>query len=104
MDINRNESDYIFVIQLLSNLKFSFFSFLSLTLSLTAILLGSVKLSYQEIRRRILEVDLDLLSQHVLEQLLNYLPPQDAISQLSNMKDQYDNLAEPEQFTVVVSY
>lgn len=72
-------------------------------LSPAAILLGSVKLPYEEIRRRILQVDLENLSQHVLEQLLNYLPPQDAISQLSNMKDQYDNLAESEQFTVVVS-
>ncbi|XP_029648748.1 protein diaphanous homolog 2 isoform X3 [Octopus sinensis] len=68
-----------------------------------SILLGSVKLPYEEIKRCILEVDLDNLSQHILEQLLNYLPPQDAINQLGTMKDNYDELAESEQFMVVIS-
>lgn len=72
-------------------------------ISFAAILLGSVKLPYQEIKRCILQVDFENLSQHILEQLLNYLPPQDAINQLGTMKDSYDQLAESEQFMVVVS-
>uniref|UniRef100_A0A0L8FG65 FH2 domain-containing protein n=1 Tax=Octopus bimaculoides TaxID=37653 RepID=A0A0L8FG65_OCTBM len=68
-----------------------------------SILLGSVKLPYEEIKRCILQVDLENLSQHILEQLLNYLPPQDAINQLGTMKDNYNELAESEQFMVVIS-
>ncbi|GAB1604559.1 protein diaphanous homolog 2-like isoform X5, partial [Argonauta hians] len=68
-----------------------------------SILLGSVKLPYEEIKRCILEVDFENLSQHILEQLLKYLPPQDTINTLGTMKNIYDELAESEQFIVVIS-
>ena len=70
----------------------------------TAILLGSIKVPYKEIKRRILAVDQENLSAAMLEQLLKNMPEGDQMNQLAAMKDQYDELAEPEQFAIVVCY
>lgn len=59
---------------------------------------------YVEIKRRIVEMDEDNLSVAMVEQLLKYMPEQDALNQFAGLQDQYDQLAEPEQFCVIVSY
>ncbi len=71
---------------------------------LTAILLGSVKVPYEEIKRRIVEIDEDQLSSHMIEQLIQYMPSPDQMSQIAGLKDEYSTLAESEQFAVVVSW
>ena len=68
-----------------------------------AILLGSLKLPHEEIKRRIVEVDEENLPVAVVEQLIKYLPAQDQMNQLSALKDEYRSLAEPEQFGITVS-
>jgi len=72
-------------------------------LSITAILLGSIKIPYEEIKRRIIEVDEDKLSVALIEQLLKYMPLPEQMKQLAEFKDKYDELSEPEQFALVVS-
>ncbi len=48
-------------------------------------------------------MDDENLTVAMLEQLIKYMPEQEQISQLAALKDEYDMLAEPEQFGVVVS-
>jgi diaphanous 2 len=61
-----------------------------------AILLGSLKLPYNEIKRRIVEMDEDKFDVAQIEQLIRYMPEPE-------FKDEYDSLSEPEQFAVTVS-
>ena len=68
-----------------------------------AILLGSIKVPYTEIKRRILEVDEDNLSSSILENLIKYMPEPSQMKQIEKLQDQYSDLAEPEQFAVTVS-
>ena len=67
-----------------------------------AILLGSIKVPYAELKRRIVEVDVDQLEVAQLEQLIRYMPEPEQMSQLAALKDEYDTLSEAEQFGVVV--
>ena len=68
----------------------------------TAILLGSLKVPYEELKRRIVEMDEELLTAQIIEQLLKFMPEPEQLSQLAQLKDQYDELSEPEQFCVMV--
>ncbi|XP_048243812.1 protein diaphanous homolog 2-like isoform X2 [Haliotis rufescens] len=68
-----------------------------------SILLGSIKVPYKEIKRRILAIDDENLSEAMLEQLLKYMPTPEQMNQIASMKDQYNDLAEPEQFAVEMS-
>ena len=68
----------------------------------SAIFLGSLKVPYDEIRRRIVEVDESQLSSEMLEQLLKFIPEPEQLQALAQLKDEIDSLAEPEQFCVVV--
>lgn len=68
----------------------------------TAMLLGSLKTPYKEIRRRILEVDAEHLTTGMLEQLIKYLPEPEQIKELGALKEEYDDLAEAEQFIATV--
>ncbi|KAJ8298216.1 hypothetical protein KUTeg_024747 [Tegillarca granosa] len=68
-----------------------------------SILLGSIKVPYKELKRRIVEMDEDNLTQAILEQLIKYMPEPEQLNQLASFKDQYDDLAESEQFTVLIS-
>lgn len=77
-------------------------TYLNIVLSATAILLGSIKVPYKEIKRRILAIDDENLSEAMLEQLLKYMPTPEQMNQIASMKDQYNDLAEPEQFAVEV--
>ena len=71
--------------------------------SFTAILLGSIKVPYEEIKRRIIEMDEDQLTPQIIEQLIKYMPQPAQMSQLAELKAEYKTMAEPEQFGVVVS-
>jgi len=61
-----------------------------------------VKVPYDEIQRRIVEVDEENLTVGLMEQLIKYLPSHDQMNQLAALRSQYAELAEPEQFIVVV--
>lgn len=67
-----------------------------------AILLGSIKVPYEEIKRRIVEMDEEKLDVAVVEQLIKYLPEPEQMKQLASLKDDYDGLAESEQFGCMV--
>lgn len=68
-----------------------------------AILLGSVKVPYEEMKRRILEMDEENLTVGLMEQLIKYLPKPEHTKKLEALRAEYQSLAEPEQFAVVVS-
>lgn len=68
-----------------------------------SMLLGSLKTPYKEIRRRILEVDAEHLTTGMLEQLIKYLPEPEHIKELGALKEEYDDLAEAEQFIATIS-
>lgn len=71
---------------------------------LAAILLGSIKVPYIEIRRRIIEVDESSLTVGLIEQLIKFLPEPEEMKKLAALEDQYSVLAESEQFAVVVTF
>ncbi|XP_061164716.1 protein diaphanous homolog 1-like isoform X2 [Saccostrea echinata] len=68
-----------------------------------SMLLGSLKTPYKEIRRRIVEVDKEHLTTGMLEQLIKYLPEPEQIKELGSLKEEYDDLAEAEQFIATIS-
>uniref|UniRef100_A0A9J7X3T2 Diaphanous-related formin 3 n=2 Tax=Cyprinus carpio TaxID=7962 RepID=A0A9J7X3T2_CYPCA len=83
--------------------SFSLSLFLSLSLKPLAIFLGSFRMPYEEIRRIILEVDEDQLTEPMIQNLVKYLPEQEQLNALVKYKSEYANLSEPEQFGVVMS-
>ncbi|XP_009079767.1 PREDICTED: protein diaphanous homolog 2, partial [Acanthisitta chloris] len=68
-----------------------------------SIFLGSFRLPYKEIKNIILEVDEEKLSESLIQNLVKNLPEQKELNALAELKDEYDDLAEPEQFGVVMS-
>uniref|UniRef100_A0A672MMV1 Protein diaphanous homolog 3-like n=1 Tax=Sinocyclocheilus grahami TaxID=75366 RepID=A0A672MMV1_SINGR len=68
-----------------------------------SIFLGSFRMPYEEIRRIILEVDEDQLTEPMIQNLVKYLPDQEQLNALVKYKSEYANLSEPEQFGVVMS-
>ncbi|XP_052005619.1 protein diaphanous homolog 1-like isoform X2 [Xyrauchen texanus] len=68
-----------------------------------SIFLGSNRLPYEEFKNVILEVDEKLLTENMVQSLLKLLPEQKQLTTLSEMKDEYEELAESEQFGVVIS-
>ncbi|KAL0280838.1 UNVERIFIED_CONTAM: hypothetical protein PYX00_002011 [Menopon gallinae] len=72
--------------------------------NISILLGGSLKhLSYKDVRRCILRCDESVLTDNILKQLIDYLPPADQLSKLKEFKDQYDDLTEAEQFAVTIS-
>ena len=67
-------------------------------------MIASVKVSYDELRRRILSVDEEQLTESMIEQLIKFLPGADEIAQIGAMKEEYDQLAEAEQFVCKVRF
>jgi len=67
-----------------------------------AILLGSIKVPYEEIKRWIIEMDEEKLNVGIIEQLIKYLPEPEQMKQLAGLKDEVASLADPEQFGVMV--
>uniref|UniRef100_A0A8D2PV71 Protein diaphanous homolog 2 n=1 Tax=Zosterops lateralis melanops TaxID=1220523 RepID=A0A8D2PV71_ZOSLA len=68
-----------------------------------SIFLGSFRLPYEEIKNIILEVDEEKLSESLIQNLVKNLPEQKELNALAELKDEYNDLAEPEQFGVVMS-
>uniref|UniRef100_A0A452H1Z9 Uncharacterized protein n=1 Tax=Gopherus agassizii TaxID=38772 RepID=A0A452H1Z9_9SAUR len=68
-----------------------------------AIFLGSFRMPYEEIKNIILEVDEKKLSESLIQNLVKNLPEQKELSALAQLKHEYDDLCEPEQFGVVMS-
>uniref|UniRef100_A0A4W5MFR7 Diaphanous-related formin 2 n=1 Tax=Hucho hucho TaxID=62062 RepID=A0A4W5MFR7_9TELE len=69
----------------------------------TAIFLGSFRLPYEEIRDIVLEVDEERLSESLIQNLIKNLPEQKELSSLAELKSEYEELCEPEQFGIVMS-
>ncbi|XP_063287952.1 protein diaphanous homolog 2 isoform X2 [Pelobates fuscus] len=68
-----------------------------------SIFLGSYRMSYDEIKNIILEVDEEKLSESLIQNLIKNLPEQKELSALAQLKSEYEDLCEPEQFGVVMS-
>ncbi|XP_069469093.1 protein diaphanous homolog 2 isoform X2 [Ambystoma mexicanum] len=68
-----------------------------------SIFLGSFRMPYDEIKNTILEVDEERLSESLIQNLVKNLPEQKELSALAQLKDEYEDLCEPEQFGVVMS-
>ncbi|XP_063794429.1 protein diaphanous homolog 2 isoform X4 [Pseudophryne corroboree] len=68
-----------------------------------SIFLGSYRMSYEEIKNIILEVDEEKLSESLIQNLIKNLPEQKELNLLSQLKSEYEDLCEPEQFGVVMS-
>lgn len=69
-----------------------------------SILLGSVRLKYEEIRRLVLQIDEEVLTNQMINSLLKFLPSSDEFGQLSSYMDVFDDLSDAEQFAAVMSF
>ncbi|XP_017162636.1 protein diaphanous homolog 2 isoform X8 [Poecilia reticulata] len=68
-----------------------------------SIFLGSFRLPYEEIRDIVLEVDEERLSESLIQNLIKNLPEQKELSALAELKGEYEELVESEQFGIVMS-
>uniref|UniRef100_H3CK14 Diaphanous related formin 1 n=1 Tax=Tetraodon nigroviridis TaxID=99883 RepID=H3CK14_TETNG len=68
-----------------------------------SIFLGSFRLPYEEIKNAILEVNEKILTESLVQNLIKQLPDSDKLNALGEMKDEYEDMAESEQFGVVMS-
>ncbi|KAK2848897.1 hypothetical protein Q5P01_008731 [Channa striata] len=68
-----------------------------------SIFLGSFRLPYEEIRDIVLEVDENRLSESLIQNLIKNLPEQKELSALAELKGEYEELVESEQFGIVMS-
>ncbi|XP_021044290.1 protein diaphanous homolog 2 isoform X2 [Mus pahari] len=68
-----------------------------------SIFLGSYRMPYEEIKNIILEVNEEMLTEALIQNLVKYLPEQNVLRELGQLKSEYDDLCEPEQFGVVMS-
>ncbi|XP_066446729.1 protein diaphanous homolog 1 isoform X2 [Eleutherodactylus coqui] len=67
-----------------------------------SIWLGSYRMPYEEIKNVILEVNEEVLTESMVSNLIKQLPEPDQLQRLAEFKDEYNDLAEPEQFGVVM--
>ncbi|KAM9470277.1 protein diaphanous homolog 2 isoform 2-T3 [Clarias gariepinus] len=68
-----------------------------------SIFLGSFRMSYSEIRDIVLEVDEEKLTEALIQNLIKNLPEQKELSSLAELKSEYEELCESEQFGIVMS-
>ncbi|XP_054364596.1 protein diaphanous homolog 2 isoform X8 [Mirounga angustirostris] len=68
-----------------------------------SIFLGSYRMPYEDIKNIILEVNEDMLNEALIQNLVKHLPEQKVLSELAQLRNEYDDLCEPEQFGVVMS-
>ncbi|XP_060935124.1 protein diaphanous homolog 1 [Limanda limanda] len=68
-----------------------------------SIFLGSFRLPYEQIKDAVLEVNEKILTESLVQNLVKQLPTSEQLSTLGEMKDEYEDLAEAEQFGVVMS-
>uniref|UniRef100_A0AC11DQ27 Diaphanous related formin 1 n=1 Tax=Ovis aries TaxID=9940 RepID=A0AC11DQ27_SHEEP len=67
-----------------------------------SIFLGSFRMPYHEIKNVILEVNESVLTESMIQNLIKQMPEPEQLKMLSELKDEYDDLAESEQFGVVM--
>ncbi|XP_028633721.1 protein diaphanous homolog 1 isoform X2 [Grammomys surdaster] len=67
-----------------------------------SIFLGSFRMPYQEIKNVILEVNEAVLTESMIQNLIKQMPEPEQLKMLSELKEEYDDLAESEQFGVVM--
>ncbi|KAM9795020.1 protein diaphanous homolog 1 [Neosynchiropus ocellatus] len=68
-----------------------------------SIFLGSFRVPYEEIKNSILEVNEKVLTESMVQNLIKQMPEPSELERLADLKDEYDDLAESEQFGVVMS-
>ncbi|XP_077166966.1 protein diaphanous homolog 1 [Paroedura picta] len=68
-----------------------------------SIFLGSFRMPYEEIKSVILEVNEAVLTESMVQNLIKLMPEPDKLKMIAEMKEEYSELAEPEQFGVVMS-
>ncbi|KYO39332.1 diaphanous-like protein 2 isoform A [Alligator mississippiensis] len=68
-----------------------------------SIFLGSFRMPYEEIKNVILEVNEAVLTESMVQNLIKQMPEAEQLKMLSELKDEYSDLAESEQFGVVIS-
>ncbi|XP_076021070.1 protein diaphanous homolog 1-like [Genypterus blacodes] len=68
-----------------------------------SIFLGSFRLPYVEIKNAVLEVNEKIITESLVQNLIKQMPAPEQMATLAEMKDEYDDLAEAEQFGVVMS-
>ena len=72
--------------------------------NISIILGGSLKhFPYSDIKLDLWQCGGHILKENVLEQLLQYLPPMDQLNRFNQLRAQYDQLTEAEQFCVTIS-
>ncbi|KAG8133024.1 hypothetical protein E2320_010842, partial [Naja naja] len=67
------------------------------------IFLGSFRLPYEEIKNAILEVNEAVLTESMVQNLIKLMPEPDKLKMIAGLKEEYNELAESEQFGIVVS-
>ncbi|XP_057346987.1 protein diaphanous homolog 1 [Manis pentadactyla] len=67
-----------------------------------SIFLGSFRMPYEEIKNVILEVNEAVLTESMVQNLIKQMPEPEQLKMLSELRDEYDSLAEAEQFGVVM--
>ncbi|XP_043377265.1 protein diaphanous homolog 1 isoform X2 [Chelonia mydas] len=68
-----------------------------------SIFLGSFRMPYEEIKNVILEVNEVVLTESLVQNLIKQMPEPEQLKMLSELRDEYNELAESEQFGVVIS-
>lgn len=66
------------------------------------ILLGSVKMSAEEMKDYIITMNEDHITEAMLQQLIRYMPEPDQLKRLEKFGDQFNELAEAEQFAITL--
>ncbi|XP_054006199.1 protein diaphanous isoform X1 [Hylaeus anthracinus] len=65
---------------------------------------GTLKhMSFEQVKSCLLKCEGPVISENILQGLIQYLPPPDQLTKLQLYKDQYDDLTEAEQFCVTIS-
>merc|ERR1719450_2099139 len=69
--------------------------------NLSLVLGGALKyISYSELRKYILQCNTTVLTENLLQSLVQYLPTPDQFTKLKEYTEEYDSLAEAEQFAI----
>ena len=72
--------------------------------NLSILLGGPLKhISYEELRRCIMRCDTELLTENLLQSLIQYIPAPDQLNRLKEFENEYDDLSEAEQFSIRIS-
>jgi len=72
--------------------------------NLSIMLNGPVKhMSYEELKKCILRCDTTVLTENLLQSLIQYIPAPDQLNRLEEFEKEYDNLPEAEQFSISIS-